>query len=218
LTLSAPLQNDRHFVQLVASEFEAAAAHCPLFFTKDEDSGKFLVGAAFGFEPGEDLVSAAPGAGDSFVPLDRQRQGFFVIGEDIGLDVTHPRFGNPEGERLFDDSGGASEALRRVQRVLGLLISGTAETEAFVAAMLEHRLIEPLDISLKFDDGRRLQLAGLYTVSRDRLAELDDGSVLQLFRSGHLQLATTMSVSLGQVAALASRKNALLAHSLRAAR
>jgi hypothetical protein len=60
-----------------------------------------------------------------------------------------------------------------------------------------------IEISLKFENGERLTLQGLYTVSLDRLRDLDDVAALQLFRAGHLQLAYTMAASLKHIPRLA---------------
>jgi hypothetical protein len=48
-----------------------------------------------------------------------------------------------------------------------------------------------------------MTLQGLYTVSLDRLRDLDDPTVVRLFREGHLQLAYTMTGSLRHVGRLA---------------
>ena len=80
---------------------------------------------------------------------------------------------------------------------------------------MELRLLEPIDISLRFDDGENLQLEGLYTVSLDSIGELDDSTALSLFRKGYLQLAYAMSGSLRQIPVLAHRRNQRLAEGLR---
>jgi len=72
------------------------------------------------------------------------------------------------------------------------------------------KLLEPIDVSLQFDDGETLQLDGLYTVSRDGLNELDDAQLVGLFRKGYLQAALCISLSMSQVGALAHRRNQLL--------
>jgi len=197
-----------HFVQIVAAEFAAAGATCPILLTKDGATGRFYAGAMFGFEPGEYLL--APGAA-AFRPLDLERQGFFISGENIAIDPDHPRFSRTEGEPLFDAAGEPGDKLRLIQRVLGRLKTGVDETDAFIETLLKHRLIEPIDIELAFDDGKNLNLTGLYTVSLDALQELEDAVVLDLFRSGRLQLAYCMIQSLKQVPVLARRRNERLA-------
>ncbi len=195
-----------HFVQIVASEFSTAAAMCPIFVTKNADTGDFYVGAMFGFRPGEDLASPADDGEASFLPLDLERHGFYISDNDVAIDPQNPCFSAVEGEALFVESQ-ASDTLRRKQRALGLLKNGVAETEGFIAAMLAAKLLEPIDISLRFDDGETLVLDGLYTVSLDALGDLDDGTILKLFRIGHLQLAYCMIGSLKQVPVLAQRRN-----------
>ncbi len=202
-----------HFVEITGGEFPAAAAVCPILFAKNRETGAFYTGALFGFKPGENLLG---GPGDSpppYVPLDRQRAGFYVAGEEIAIDLDNPRFVQSgwEGEALFDDDGQPGPALRQIQRMLGQLVRGKQETDVFIARLLELRLIEPVDINLRFDDGEDLVLDGLYTVSLDALRDLDDGEVLKLFRSGYLQWLYAVSGSLRQIGVLAERRNRMLA-------
>ncbi|WP_235524508.1 SapC family protein [Caulobacter sp. Root655] len=201
-----------YFVQIVAAEFAAAAATCPIFLTKNPETGQFYAGAMFGFEPGENLLLRdAPGR-CAFLPLDLERQGFFLpSGGAIAIDPGHPRFATERGTALFEADGQPSQALRRIQHVLGQLSVGVPETDAFIQAIVARRLVEPIDVDLSFDDGRSLSLGGLYTVSLDTLAELEDAAVLDLFRRGYLQLIFAMAGSLKQVSVLAHLRNERLA-------
>ena len=210
LRLRAADRGDRIFIQIVASEFAAAAAACPILFAKFPETGRFYVGAMFGFRPEEPPLTAD----DGFRPLDVERQGFFISGEEIAVDADHPRFSESEGEPLFDQDGEPSDPLRGIQRILGQLNAGVEQTDAFTKALLDLRLIEPIDISLRFDDGETLRLDGLYTVGRDPLHELGDTAVLMLFRAGYLQLAHTMIASLQQIPLMARRRNRRLAKGL----
>lgn len=211
LRIMPPAPQRTHFVEIVASEFASAAATCPIFLAKNAQDGSFFAGAMFGFKPCENLLEPAPdGTPPPFRPLEQQREGFFAAGEQIGVDLASPRFSESDGEPLFDSDGQPAEALRRIQRILSALIHGKQETDAFIAALLALRLVEPLDVSLRFDDGEKLVLQGLYTVSLDALQDLDDAEVLPLFRQGHLQLAYAMAGSLKHIGALAHRRNARL--------
>ncbi|MGK6320748.1 SapC family protein [Sphingomonas sp. DT-204] len=204
LRLRAESGGGPHFAQIVAGEFPAAAALCPVLFAKNAETGRFYAGAMLGFRPDEPLLAEL---GDVFRPLDLQRQAFFISGEHVAIDREHPRISETEGKPLFDEDGEPSDSLRRIQRALGLLKSGVEETEVFIRALLGFKLIEPIDISLRFDDGEALSLQGLYTVSLDALRDLDDSAALELFRSGHLQLAYCMIGSLQQISVLADRRN-----------
>ena len=210
LRVQTPLRDNRTFVQIVVSEFAAAAATCPILFSKFPETGQFYAGAMFGFRPGEEQLTAE----DGFVPLDLERQGFFIAGKDIAVDLDHPRIGETAGAALFDEDGQPTGALRRIQRALGQLKNGVESTDGFIRALLDRKLIEPIDISLRFDDGETLRLDGLYTVARDSLRDLDDADALSLFRAGHLQLADTMLDSLEQIPLMAKRRNERLAQGL----
>lgn len=210
LCMSAQPIEHPPFVMIALNEFPAAAATCPIFFAKDKETGGFYAGAMFGFRPGEILTGGADRGKDLFRPLEMQRQGFFISDENIAVDVSHPRFSSGATIALFEADGQPSDAMRNVQRVLGQLKAGVESTQTFIGELLRLKLIEPIDINLRFDDGENLQLEGLYTVSRDGLNDLDDEEVLKLFHSGHLQAAYCMTLSLNQVAVLAQRRNARL--------
>jgi len=199
-----------HFVQIVPVEFAAAAACCPVLFSKDATSGAFYAGAMLGLKPGEGASKDVAARG-GFVPFNLQRDGFFVSAEHVAIDRSNPRFSESEGEPLFDDGRQPGVSLRRMQRVLRQLHEGKVQSDAFIRNLMELKLIEPIDITLSFDDGERLTLQGLYTVSRDALREVRDADVVRLFRSGHLQLALTMAGSLSQLGILAQLRNQRIA-------
>ncbi|MBU3077378.1 SapC family protein [Sphingomonas quercus] len=199
------LGDRRNFVQLVASEFARAAAHYPIFFTKSAETGSFLAGAVLGFHDGENLFldqGTSP-----YRPLTLRREPFHIVGDDLGFDTGHPRVSRAEGEPVFDADGQPSDYLRGVQQALTQLRYGLDETDAFIRRMLDHKLVEPIDISLRFDDGEHCRLDGLYTIARDGLYELSDADAVKLFRSGDLQLAFTMIGSLSQIGVMAARRN-----------
>ena len=100
------------------------------FFAKNRETGAFYAGALFGFKPDEDLLGGPEDAPPPYIPLDQQRAGFYVSGEDIAIDLDHPRFASSgsEGEALFDDDGQPGPSLRQIQRMLGQLVRGKQET------------------------------------------------------------------------------------------
>lgn len=206
LRLRPRSEADPHFVQIVPSEFVAAAVSCPILFSKDSTTGAFYVGALLGLKPGEGALKNVAERG-GFEPLNLKRDGFFISGERIAIDRNNARFSANEGEPLFDEAQQPSVCLRQIQRMLGQLHEGLEQSAALVRALTELKLLEPIDISLGFDSGERLTLQGLYTVSRDSLRELGDADALRLFRSGQLQLVYTIAGSINQLAILAHLRN-----------
>lgn len=206
--------SDPHFAQIVASEFAAAAASSAILFTKDPEKGTFYAGAMFGFKPTEPALKNASERG-GFEPLSLQREGFFISEERIVIDRDHPRFSDTEGDLLFDELQEPSVRLRQMQRVLGQLHAGLETTNVFIRALIDLKLIEPIDVSLTFDDGERLTLQSLYTVSLDSLHALDDAAAVRLFRAGHLKLAYTQAGSIHQIGVLAGLRNRRLSGAFR---
>lgn len=210
LRLRPRAEPEPHFVQIVPVEFAAAAACFPVLLSKDPASGAFYPGVMLGFKAGEAPLRDVSDRG-GFEPLNLQRDGFYISGEQILIDRANPRFSESEGEPLFDEALQPSLTLRRIQRVLGHLHEGAAQSTAFIRSLVDLKAVEPIDITLSFDNGEKLTLKGLYTVSRDALRDLGDSDVLRLFRSGHLQLAYTMAGSRNQLALLAQLRNRRLA-------
>jgi hypothetical protein len=210
LRLRARTSPDPHFVQIIPSEFRLAAGCSPIVFTKHPESGAFYPGVLLGFKPEEGALQSI-GERGGFDPMALQRDGFFVSGEQIAIDLDNPRFSQTEGDALFDDSQQPSETLRRIQQLLGELYAGLEATKGFVNALAELNVIEPLDVSLGFENGERLALTGLYTASLDKLNSLADADVLRLFRAGYLQLACFMAASLQHLRVLAHVRNQRLA-------
>lgn len=201
------------FVRVVLSEFAAAAVACPLLLSKRLDTGAFYVGALLGFKPGECLIDSPDGR-PAFSSLESAREGFFAIDDNIALDRALDRFASVDGESLFDGAGHPTAPLKAAHAALGQLMASEAATNAFIEKLLSHRLVEPIDVSLTFDDGEKLRLEGLYTVSLDALGELDDAAVLDLFRAGHIHFAYAMVTSLQHIALMARRRNERLASML----
>jgi len=131
LRLRPRSEPEPHFIQVVPVEFAAAAACCPVLFSKDASSGAFYAGAMLGLKPGEPAVKGAADRG-GFEPLNLQRDGFYISGEQIVIDRSNARFSESEGEPLFDEALQPSVVLRRIQRVLRQLHEGTAQSEAFI--------------------------------------------------------------------------------------
>ena len=106
----------------------------------------------------ESLKNAAERGG--FQPLNLQRDGFFMS-ERAHCDRSRARpVQRTEGEPLFDEAQVPGSSLCAIQRVLGQIQSGASRREAFIRALSELKLIEPIDVSLSFDDGERSRSRG----------------------------------------------------------
>jgi len=206
LRVSRACDSQRHFAQIVADEFLSAMPHFPILFTKHPETGAFYAGVVMGVEPGENLLTV-DGALPDYRPADLERQGFFITDGVVIIDREHPAFDAPAGQALFEMDGSAAPALKRVQQALYTLEKGIPATDAVIQRFLAHRLLEPIDVTLNFDDGKNVRLEGLYTVSLDALHALPDAAVLELFRHGDLQLAYAQAGSIRHLRTLGRIRN-----------
>lgn len=204
---SARLGDNQRFVPVVIGEFPVLAVQYPIFLSKDAETGVFYAGAMLGIDAGENLFLDEDRGFDGYRPLNLQRAPFFAAGENLAIDLDSPRITETEGERLFDDDGGASAYLQGVMSAFQQLKPGTEKTRAFVDKVLQLKLIEPVTVDLAFDDGTRRVVEDLYTIDQQALRALPDEAVLDLFRSGYLHLISLMIASLKQIPVLARRKN-----------
>jgi hypothetical protein len=207
---SARYGDAQRFVPVAVNEFSFLALHYPIFFAKDSETGSFYCGAMLGIDEGENLFLADGGGMESYRPLTLQRGPFFTAGSEIAIDLDHPRI-DAGGQALFTEAGEPSDYLKSIMGLFQNLRPGLEQTKIFIETLLKTKLIEPIDISLAFDDGTKRQLEGLYTVNQDALKKLADADIVDFFRRGYLQAIYLMIASLKQVPMLAQKKNARLA-------
>ena len=202
-----------HFTPVISSEFFEAASSLPIMLTKHSDTGEFFTGVVLSMKSGEPPIKNLAQRG-GFLPLSLQCNGFYFSDQQIAIDRDNPRFSTAEGDTLFTASRQPAECVRKVQHALGKLHVGQEQTQTFIKAMTDNKLIEPVDLNFSFDKGEKLSLKGLYSISLDSLHQLDDTKVIEFFRSGYMQLAYLVAGSLKQFNSLAHIRNqALLSQS-----
>ena len=199
--------DNQRFVAVVVNEFPALAMHYPILFSKDADTGQFYCGAMMGFDAGENLFleRASDPRG---VPAAQLAAGTFPhLGVGFGDRPRSSAGGAVRRSTLFTEAGEPSGYLQSIMGLMRELRPGLERTRIFIDTLLNLKLIEPMTISARFDDGTDHEFTGLYTINRDQLKELADAAALDLFRRGYLQLIYLMLASLEHVSALAQRKN-----------
>jgi hypothetical protein len=199
--------DNQRFVAVVVSEFHALATHCPILFSKDADTGQFYCGAMMGFDAGENLFLDDYRTLSVYRPLNLQRGPFLTSGSDLAIDLDHPRVAAGGDQELFTETGEPSRYLQSIMGLMRDLRPGLERTRIYIDTLLGLKLIEPMTVSARFDDGSNREISGLYTINRDQLKELPDAAVLDLFRRGYLQLIYLMLASLDHVSALLQKKN-----------
>jgi hypothetical protein len=194
------------------AEFRNVQSYYPIVFRKLAD-GQFQPIALFGFEERQNLFLTRNGWDASYLPLMIERLPF-LIGKANGqlvihLDLDSPRVSRTAGEALFREHGGTTEFTERMNSVLLSIHQGLEQTPAFVAALLEHELLESFVLDVQLSDGSEHRLTGFYTINEERLAGLKGAALERLNAAGHLLPAYMTLASLSNFRALIDRRNRL---------
>jgi hypothetical protein len=193
------------------AEFRNIQAHYPIVFRKTAEA-QFQPVALFGFQERQNLFLGARGWDATYVPLTIERQPFFIgIGADrqpmIHIDLDSARISRTDGEPLFKAHGGLTEFLERMNSILHAIHRGVEGTGAFIAALLEHNLLESFVLDVQLDDGSQNRLAGFYVINEERLVGLTGDVLERLSKAGYLQAAYMAVASLSNFRALIERRN-----------
>jgi len=194
------------------AEFRNIQAHYPIVFGKSAE-GTFTPVALFGFREKQNLF-LGDGKWDAlYVPLMIERQPFLIgnapNGKVVHVDLDSPRVSRTEGEAIFREHGGNTDYLERITGVLGSLHEGIESTPAFIAALLEHNLLESFVLDIQFNDGAQHRFAGFYTIQEERLAKLDAAALGRLHERGYLLPVFMVIASLSNFRALIERASRL---------
>jgi SapC len=211
-TRSALYGDDVMLALTFPAEFRSLQACYPIVFRKSAD-GQFQPVALFGFKDRQNLFLGKNGWDATYLPLTIERQPFLIgIGEQqlmIHVDLDSPRISRTAGEAVFREHGGTTEFLERMNSVLLTIHRGLEATAPFIAALLEHELLESFVFDITLDDGSQNRLAGFYTINEDRLQALDGAVLERLSKAGHLFAIHMAVASLSNFRALVERQNRL---------
>ena len=170
------------------TEYGDVQREYPIFFRKDSQTGEFQSVALLGFQNQE-------------VAGETRREPV------VHVDLDHPRISRTEGEPVFLPRGGNSRYLERIGTILQGIHQGLAVSKAMFDAFIALQLIEPVNVEIKFNAEEQFNLRGLYTISEERLRQLDGESLFKLNSTGFLQGAFLVIASLNNVKKLIDMKH-----------
>jgi hypothetical protein len=210
-TRGAQYGDDVMFALTFPSEFRNIQAHYPIVFRKNAQ-GQFDPIALLGFQEQQNLFLTPRGWDASYIPLTIERLPFLIgFSADkqpmVHIDLASPRVSRTEGEPIFREHGGNTDFLERMTSVLLAIHQGIAGVQPFVAALVEHELLESFVLDVQLANGSQNRLTGFYAINEEQLLGLS-GVVLERFnRAGYLQAIHMAIASLSQFRALIERMN-----------
>ena len=209
--------DDVGMVPAFPSEYAELQREYPIFFRKDSD-GQWQSVALLGFEQRENLFLQNGRWSAAYLP-GAAAKGPFLIGFQeqhidgelrqepvIHIDLDHPRVNHAEGEAVFLPQGGNSPYLEHIATVLRGIRDGSEFGSAMFSAFDSMGLIQPVNLDVQLDERYRVNVKGLHSIDRDRLAALDAESLAQLNRAGYLEGAYLVLASLQNMRRLMAEK------------
>lgn len=211
--------NNVHAVPTFPTEYGDIQREYPILFQKSAGSDSYQSVALLGLEEGENLFLGDGRWNAPYVPGIVAR-GPFLIGFQeqeidgdvrkepvIHVDLDDPRVNEAEGEAVFLEHGGNTPYLQRIASILSGIQDGMALSAAMFGAFDAHGLIEPANIEIDVHSDVRYVLKGFYTISQDKLAQLDGDALHELNKAGFLQGAFLAVASLNNVRKLVDMKS-----------
>lgn len=215
---SAEFGDSLNNVLVFPTEFAFVQREYPIVFRRDENDDLQAV-ALLGLDKDENLFLEDGKWNARYVPAVQQR-GPFLIGlhpkdengrvvqdPKIHVDLDHPRISETEGVPVFLEHGGNSPYLEHTNRMLQIILEGTEHARPMFAAFDEAGLIEAMEVEVNLDERTQYKLPGFFTISQERLDELDGTQLERLNKSGYLHLAMLIVTSLGNISWLIELKN-----------
>lgn len=198
-------------------EIRNAQRDYPILFRKHPETGRFFPNVLLGFDQDENLFIDSKGKWHSrYVPWSMEK-GPFMIGFQnktegnsdpvVYIDVADPRVGTDEGELLFLKDGALSQYMSRMSHILLSLHEGVGDISKMVDAFVRHELIEPVKIDIEFVNGEKLNFAGGYTISTEKLEAISIEQLADLHQSGFLACAYYIADSLDNIRKLIGLRN-----------
>lgn len=195
-------------VPVVSLEIAAVATEMPMAFVKDKE--RFVLVALLSLEPARNLFTLPDGRwlSDHYIPAVFRTYPFRMLRNPdsdqlvLCFDEEAGLVGDgPEGDALFDESGGLSDSIRGVVKFFEALEKGRMNIETGVAALVEADLLIPWEI-MGIREDRKVPLSGIHRVDEQRLQKLDDTAYLRLRRSAAEQIAYAQLISASRLSSL----------------
>jgi hypothetical protein len=108
---------------------------------------------------------------------------------------------------IVDADGSDSSYLKEILSILRELIDGQRQTSSLINTALSLDLLCPIVLDIVLDDGKSLQVEGLYSMDEDRFRSLGKDKVATLWHEGMMELFYSVIIATGQIYNLVRLRN-----------
>ncbi|MBP8145268.1 SapC family protein [Pseudorhodoferax sp.] len=205
-------------VFLNAVEFADGCRQFPIVFVrtgeaKDGKPAPIAPLAVLGLVGGENLFLQDGRWTGEYAPAYLRRYPFAMARIEEGSDQTAVCFDEqweaftPDGEPLFDDKGEPTELLQNLLKFLESFEAEVERTRQICQLLDETGVLEPMRFEAEIEGQPKVEVEGFLAVNHEKLQKLPDAKVLELHRSGLLQLLEMHRLSLSNMGRLAQKRS-----------
>ena len=208
------LAKTQHMINLRVNELGQAASGLPIFITRMESRGSWVLSGIAGLELGKSLFVENGEWQASYQPTAMQTHPFYLMQSPtdekkftIGIDEQNNAFSEEEGEALFDENDKATVYLSQVSAILEANIKNDIQSHEFTQKLDELGLLRSIDVLVEYANGTVNTLKGLYTVDEDKLKSLPIEQFDDLRSRGYLPPVYAILLSVFQLNTLLRKNN-----------
>lgn len=206
-------------VFLNAVEFADSCREFPIVFVrtgeaKDGKPAPLAPLAVLGLSAGENLFLKDGRWTGEYAPAYLRRYPFAMARVGEGSDQVAVCFDeqweafSDEGQPLFDDKGEATELLNNLVQFLDSFEAELERTRQACQYLDEVGVLEPMRFEAQMAGGKKVEVDGFLALSNEKMQQLPDDKVLEMHKSGLLQLLEMHRLSLSNMGRLAAKRNA----------
>ena len=201
-------------VPLVAVEFPHAAAEYSIVFAGEGEAMMPIV--ILGMRDDENLyLNEANAWNAKYIPAFIRRYPFVFSSDTdestftLCVDEEFAGFNEENrGEHLFDADGARTQYLENVLRFVNDYQGQFQRTQLFCKKLQELDLLESMQAQFTLSGGEQLRLAGFMAVNREKLKNLPEEKIAELFKTDELELVYLHLQSMTNFSAMAERNKA----------
>jgi len=203
---------DQQLLLLTDGEFFQAALHYPIALLQPADQSLVPV-AVLGISAGRNLFVDGDGRWEPgcYVPAVVRRYPFCVVRVGAGAAAGQRLIGVDRealvasATPLFDASGAPTAQWRQLQGLIDRFEGALETTARFCQCLEASALLEPFDVHIRRDDGRKFSITGLQRVAEQKLAQLPAATAGAWLADGTLACIHAHLISLNHFPRFAER-------------
>ena len=189
-------ENRVNVAMVTAGELSALVHEYPIFMTKVPSTDELQLIALLGFKSGQNLYLNNNNWRATYLPLDITRKPFQAYMPEegnfnkghIAIDMQAEQVNYKSGSSLFDDKGGKTDYLKRIEKTFAQLMGGVKQTSELLKQAEDLNLIEGMNLKIEVPGKDDITLNGLFGFNKENVGKLTGESLELAHKSGLLQL------------------------------